>query len=466
MPHDLLQIALGHHRAGRLTRAEAGYRALLAEDPEHADALHWLGVLLFQAGQLGEAVTRLQQAVARRPDDPAFLHNLAQAYLAARRDDEAIAAFQRSRAAGADAADLHFGLGIAWLRKKRPDEAIAALRTALTKNPNLAPAYYHLAAAYRAARQPNEVRKALLTALELDGNYAAAWQALGVLDREAGNHAQAAASLRKAQELRGGGCGGGVSGMQPPTRSASSMGELERRLTPDDSMRKLHDVLVDAVGLVAPTSPARAQVAELFDRYAEGFDAHLRDKLGYRVPEMIADKVGQLRPQGQLDVLDLGCGTGLCGTPLRPLARTLAGVDLSAAMIEKARARGVYDRLEVAELVEALCAAPHASFDLLVAGDVLNYIGDLAPTMEAATAALRRDGLFIFSVEALGGTSAGAGDGRFQFRAATHRYAHAEPYLRHVAGIYGFDAPSLEAITIRNEANSPVNGYLVTLQRC
>jgi predicted TPR repeat methyltransferase len=438
----------------------------LADDPEHADAMHWLGVLLFQAGQIGEAVTRLEQAAAQRPDDPAFQHNLAQAYLAARRDDEAIAAFQRSRAAGADAADLHFGLGVALLRKKRFHEAITAFCTALTKNPGLAPAHYHLAVAYRATRQASEARKALLKALELDSNYAAAWHALGVLDREAGNHAQADASLRKAQELRGGGGGGsgsgsGSDGMQPPPRSAS-VAELERRLTPDDSMRKLHDMLADAVGLaVAPTSLAREQVAELFDRYAEEFDAHLRDKLGYRVPEMIAQIVGQLRPQGGLDVLDLGCGTGLCGPLLRPLARTLAGVDLSAAMIEKARGRGVYDRLEVADLVDALCAAPRASFDLLVAADVLNYIGDLAPTMEAATAALPRDGLFSFSVEA-----SGAGEGRFQLRAATHRYAHAEAYLRHVADIYGFDVRSLEAITIRKEANSPVNGYLVTLQRC
>ena len=80
---------------------------------------------------------------------------------------------------------------------------------------------------------------------------------------------------------------------------------------------------------------------------------------------------------------DLGCGTGLCGLLLRPAGRDAGGVDLSPAMIEKARARGVYDRLEAGDLVEAMKKAPR-SFDLLVAADVFIYVGDLAPTFEAA----------------------------------------------------------------------------------
>src|SRR5690349_5764092 len=113
MPQDSLQIALEHHRAGRLTRAESDYRAILAADPEHADALHWLGVLLFQAGQVAESIDLLERAARERTEDAAFVHNLAQAYLAARRDDDAVAAFEHAREHGGDTADLHYGLGVA-----------------------------------------------------------------------------------------------------------------------------------------------------------------------------------------------------------------------------------------------------------------------------------------------------------------------------------------------------------------
>src|SRR5256885_7102352 len=97
-----------------------------------------------------------------------------------------------------------------------------------------------------------------------------------------------------------------------------------------------------------------AAVAGLFDKYAENFDQHLQGKLEYRAPELLVDAIAATKPQKPLDILDLGCGTGLCGPLLRPMASTLCGVDLSPAMIEKCKARGVYDRLELCELVQAL----------------------------------------------------------------------------------------------------------------
>jgi predicted TPR repeat methyltransferase len=168
-----------------------------------------------------------------------------------------------------------------------------------------------------------------------------------------------------------------------------------------------------------------------------------------------------------LDVLDLGCGTGLCGPLLRPMARSLAGVDLSPVMVERSKARGVYDRVSAIDLLEALRSAS-AAYDLLVAADVLIYFGDLAPVFEPAAAALRPGGLFAFSVEALPADSGAAGAGgtgdRFQLRPTTRRFAHAEPYLRRLAGIFGLAVVRLDPITVRTEAGQPVAGFLVLLK--
>src|SRR4051812_34092060 len=96
MPDVRLAIALEHHRAGRLRQAGDGYRAILTDDSDDADALHWLGVLTHQAGDSQQAIALLERAVQQRPNDPAFAHNLAQAYLAATRHDEAIATLRRA----------------------------------------------------------------------------------------------------------------------------------------------------------------------------------------------------------------------------------------------------------------------------------------------------------------------------------------------------------------------------------
>ena len=106
-------------------------------------------------------------------------------------------------------------------------------------------------------------------------------------------------------------------------------------------------------GLFSPPRVPEWAVANMFNSYAEDFDQHLRGQLQYRVPEMIAEAVAAVtadEPSKLLDILDLGCGTGLCGSLLRPMAKTLAGVDLASVMIEKARERNIYDRLVVGNL--------------------------------------------------------------------------------------------------------------------
>src|SRR5438067_13551925 len=98
MPKDLLQIALEHHRSSRLRQAQSTYRELLSSDPGNPDAMHWLGVLCFQAGQIDESILLLEQAAAIRSTDAAFQHNLAQAYLSAGRAHLAPKVFERSAA--------------------------------------------------------------------------------------------------------------------------------------------------------------------------------------------------------------------------------------------------------------------------------------------------------------------------------------------------------------------------------
>ena len=90
-----------------------------------------------------------------------------------------------------------------------------------------------------------------------------------------------------------------------------------------------------------PGALPQAYVTRLFDDYAPRFDAHLTENLGYRAPALIAEALTAVAPGRRFaSALDLGCGTGLMGTPLRERVDCLAGVDLSAAMIAKARERG------------------------------------------------------------------------------------------------------------------------------
>jgi predicted TPR repeat methyltransferase len=211
--------------------------------------------------------------------------------------------------------------------------------------------------------------------------------------------------------------------------------------------------------LGAETSPAIAPkqfVANMFDQYADNFEQHLVGVLKYQSPSVLFDAIARIVPSRKLDILDLGCGTGLLGVLLRPLARTLTGIDLSPNMLKKAQQHQVYDELICGELNEFLQTQVD-NFDLAVTTDVFIYIGDLAKVFHGVRGALRDGGLFGFSVE--------ANQGEDYVLRPTLRYAHSMAYLQKLAGDYGFSLESNELKVIRQEQGVDVDGYHVIMRR-
>jgi predicted TPR repeat methyltransferase len=216
--------------------------------------------------------------------------------------------------------------------------------------------------------------------------------------------------------------------------------------------------LAACLGQAVPQRASDAYVEQVFDSFARSFDVKLQS-LHYRAPELVtralAHAVGG-EPRAVLDIVDAGCGTGLCGPGLRPWARRLAGCDLSVGMLRQARPRGLYDVLHKAELVYYLQTQP-AAFDGVISADTLCYFGDLDSAMAAAAHALRPGGWCIFTVEALA-----PDDGSPHRLQPNGRYAHSAAYLRAVLAQAGFQLHALEAVTLREEAGRPVQGWLVT----
>src|SRR5215469_12884968 len=90
--------ALREHAAGRLPQAEAIYRRILAEHPNHPGALHLLGVALSQQGNKTAAIDHISRAITLDPNAPNFHSNLALVYLENGEPEKAIAACQRTLA--------------------------------------------------------------------------------------------------------------------------------------------------------------------------------------------------------------------------------------------------------------------------------------------------------------------------------------------------------------------------------
>ena len=200
-----------------------------------------------------------------------------------------------------------------------------------------------------------------------------------------------------------------------------------------------------------------SRAAMLFDHYADKFESHLVNHLKYRGHEQIFDAVVAAGITPPLDILDLGCGTGLCGVKFKPLARFLRGVDVSPAMMEQARARGIYDDLEVTDLATVL-QRERERYDLILAADVFEYVGNLEATFAGAATALRTGGLFAFTVE----RTDRAG---LVFNRRTTSFRHSLGYIQGLAAKFGMREISAQDFAMRQEGRTATMAWLVVLRK-
>ncbi len=209
-------------------------------------------------------------------------------------------------------------------------------------------------------------------------------------------------------------------------------------------------------GGAAPASAPRRYVASLFDGYAEGFEEHLVQVLKYRAPDILASELARTGRRFS-DALDLGCGTGLCGPAIRPLAAKLDGVDLSGNMVERAAARGIYDSVVQDDLVEYL-GRTQRRYDLVIAADVFVYVGALEAVFGGVARVLASGGVFCFSVEA-------APEGADLALRPSLRYAHSRGYIEKLAEQYGFEILATAEHPIREDQRTPIAGLFAWLAR-
>jgi predicted O-linked N-acetylglucosamine transferase (SPINDLY family) len=198
---DNIDLAFAHHQAGRIREAEVLYRQILAQQPDHPDALHLLGALALQAERFDEARALLQQAITLRPPWPEAYNNLGLVLQAQGQRAEAIAAFCQALKTDPGLADAHTNLGLALLEQGKVEDALAALTQALRLRPDSADAHYNLGNALAAHGSIDEAISAFEQALTLDPAHAEACNNLALALQAEYRYVEAQAALERSLRL-------------------------------------------------------------------------------------------------------------------------------------------------------------------------------------------------------------------------------------------------------------------------
>jgi len=393
VPEEALSAAIAQHRAGDHAAAERGYREHLKQMPGDPSALHFLGLLRNHQGRNHEAIVLMLQALE---GDPHYV-------------------------------DAWSNLGIAFFEVRDLERAEKCCRRALELAPNFVNAWANLGMTLRARERWEEALQAWSRALELEPTMRSVAVPYGRLLYR----------LNRVNEAM----------------------EFYRRwsvASPQDPIPR--HMLAASGGAEQPARAADDFVRATFDDFADSFDRSL-EQLQYRAPQLLCEALtacGALERAGALEILDLGCGTGLCGPLLRPVARRLVGVDLSCKMLSHAAARGVYDQLNLGELTDWLVAC-NQRFDVAVAADVLCYFGDLSTVLPRVRQVLAPGGRFAFSLEALAPSEPPEVPHALRIHG---RYQHAGSYIKGALSQAGFTQVQLTEAVLRYERGEPVTGFL------
>ena len=426
---EALNVALQLHRAGSSREAETLYRRILAVVPENLNALHFLGLLCHQQNRKDEAAELIQRIIAVDPQNADAHNNLGNVFEGLGKGAGAEACYRKAIALQPEHAPAHNNLGVLLMGRRQVAEALTAYRRAVELAPDSADFHYNLGNALRRSGNLGEAVVAYQKAVSLKPEHVGARRGLARSLMRAGRHDEAVVVF-------------------------------DDWLRMDPGNPVVLYLRAACLGQGAPDRAPDAYVEQIFDDMADNFDAHLVENLDYRAPGLLCDAIAAALPSpaSSLDVLDAGCGTGLCAPRLRPYARRLIEVDLSAGMLTKAAERQAYDNLVKNELTHFLGRHPE-TYDVIASADTLCYFGALEPVVEACAKALKPGGLLAFTLE-------DAGDEGLGFRLHPYgRYAHRKSYVEDTLGAASLAVHSIASVVLRKEGGRPVAGHLVLARK-
>lgn len=402
--------------------ASVQFNNVLSLAPLHIQARFYLGMIQMHMEELDNAQQTLEEVISQDSEHCEALNNLGVIALKKNQGQLAVHYFTQVIALDNSHQEARNNLAATFLAHDRFENALIHYRELLQLNPNNIEYLYNAAIALMMLNQLSEAKQFFEKVLRLHPHHPGIYNNLALLALRNNNRSDALHYLRQAILLNA-----------------------------DDhtSQHMLHALEGNTR---APTIPRYAQ--DLFDNYAFHYDEHLQTTLHYTLPAHLLNMLQQSNLQPSLDILELGCGTGLCGEKLREISENLYGVDISSKMLEKARQKNIYKKLVLDDIAHFL-ATEQQNYDLIIAADVFPYFGDLTLLFKSIQKRLLPTGLFIFSTEI-----SDVEPWQLQHNA---RFSHHLAYLEQICHSQSWQIQHYQEIVARQQNNQPVYMHLMLL---
>lgn len=465
--------------------------------PENAEPHHILGLLKAQHGHFEQAIQAFQQAIALDPTQAVYHSNLSNAYKKVGNLEQAFLHIHQAIQLKPNYAEAYNNLGSLLYTQARYKEALAPLEKAVRLRPDYWEAHFNLANVSVKLDENLQAIEHYLEVLKLRPMHATSIQNLSMVYVAEARYDDALPLLEQVHQwqpehpeilaqlghlyLETGQSSKAIECYHKALQSLPDRGEIhhnlavlylrennrtdalvhfEKALALDSDNDTARHMALALKGQQCEQAP-RQYIASLFDQYANYYNAHVKEKLEYNVPGELRMATGQVLPvhSAQKRILDLGCGTGLCGVFFQDLAQWMVGVDISFGMLANAKALGAYHALCQLDILQALPGHGQFSFDLVLAADVLVYLGDLKALFQSVSEVLAPDGLFALTIETLT-----CGDEDYQLQ-STGRFAHQTTYIEALAKQNQLEICLQKNLVLRKSKEQDIGGMIFILQK-
>lgn len=411
---------------GEWDAAKKQFLNVLQLDPEHESAYFYLGTLYLETNQLDEAETAFRCLLSRVPEHVEGWVNRGVVALKRKQEQTAVDYFTQALILDNHHRAARNNMAATLIHFDRYEAALRYYVDLLRDEPRNVEYLYNSGIAEMGLGRLQAAQPLFQQVLAIDERHFGALSNLAAIQMRLGDRSAACELLERALVIQ-------------PQDAASRF--MLQALRGDKSQQ----------------NACPAYVQDLFNHYALYYDTHMERVLDYTVPKRLWHLLHRGSDQTYTRALDLGCGTGLSGMILRSLTQHLTGVDLAGKMLTVARSKSIYDELVEAELLGFL--QQHTTqYDVVVAADVLPYLGDLSSLFAALAPCLTSEAVFWFTTEI-------SKDAPWALQSSM-RFCHHPNYIQEICLQYQYTLVHQESIAARKQDEQDLIVNLFGVKLC
>lgn len=470
-------IAIVQQKLGCYKEAIKHYQQAITLQANYADAHYNLSLVLIYTNALIEAIEQLKITIELQPKHASALCQLAQIYQQQQNED-ALILYQKSLKIDRNNITAQHNLGSLLLAKNKFAAAIRHFKKVLNIDPLHKEAFYNLGVAFLRQKNPEAALKYFLRLAQFSKDFNVYYN-LGVIYNDINRTNDAISYFNEALKLNKEDFAthvnlGAIYLKQQNYIKALQHYTKAAQIQPQN--KEINYTLAAINQNQTPTTAPQEYIQNLFDTYAQNYDKHLA-LLEYQAPQIIYEAINAIikPPHNSLNILDLGCGTGLCGEKIRIFSHKLIGVDISKKMLEIAKQKKFYDELQQNTLENAL--KNYQNIDLIIAADTFPYVGDLDNIFSLCKKTLKNSAFFVFTVEKyLNIKKNNARQNNLNIKVdmtsnneeyilqRTLRFAHSAKYIEKLAQKHTFKIITQSTVNVRKQHENVVESFLYILQ--